>query len=129
LRLWQLKLKYAAKKESLRNWLFIKFGGQEELRRRECAMRNYLADQHAQAVRRERDQLAALIRPLIRVSASHNFNTFDLSYTVSISDYLLYNSRNDRKAMIGYLAEQIAHELMNVQPVSHQGVSPTYRTH
>jgi hypothetical protein len=122
-------LKTAELKFRLKSWLFIKFGGEKELHRRECAMRNYLADQHAQAVRRERDELAALIRPLIRVRASHSFNTCDLSYTVSISDYLLYNSRNDRKALMEHLARQIAHELMSVQPVSHQGVSPSYRAH
>jgi hypothetical protein len=125
----QLVLKYARVKRSVINWVMQFPEVQAELKRQEAYMRNYLADQHAQAVRRERDQLAALIRPLIRVRASHHFNTCDLSYTVSISDYLLYNSRNDRKAMIGYLAEQIAHELMNVQPVSHQGVAPSYRTH
>jgi hypothetical protein len=113
----RLVLKYAAKKESLRKWLFIKLGGHEELHRRECAIRNYLADQHAQAVRRERDALARLIRPLIRVHAQRDFNMFNMSYTVQINDCLLYESRNDRKAMVEHLAEQIAHELMNAQPV------------
>jgi hypothetical protein len=114
----RLVLKYAAKKESLRKWLFIKLGGHEELHRRECAMRNYLADQHAQTVRREREQLAKLIRPLIHVRVQRHFNEMNMSYTVTISDHLLYNSRNDRQAMVEHLAEQIAHELMNAQPVS-----------
>jgi hypothetical protein len=90
---------------------------QAELKRQEAAMRNYLADQHAQAVRRERAQLQDLIRPLIRVRATRHFNEMNMSYTVTISDYLLCNSRNDRKALMEHLAEQIAHELMSVQPV------------
>jgi hypothetical protein len=113
----RIVLKYAAKKESLRKWMFIKLGGHEELHRRECAIRNYLADQHAQTVRREREQLAKLIRPLIRARVERDPNMFNMSYTVQISDRLLYESRNDRQAMIGHLAEQIASELMNAQPV------------
>jgi hypothetical protein len=113
----QLVLKTAEIKFQLKSWLFVKFGGEKELHRRECAMRNYLADQHAQAVRRERKQLQDLIRPLIRCRVERAFPVFNMSYTVQIDDCLLYESRNDRQAMIGYLAEQIASVLMNTQPV------------
>jgi hypothetical protein len=105
-------------KRSVIDWMMQFPEVQEELKRQEAKMRNYLADQHAQAVRKEREELARLIRPLIRARVMRDIHMFNMSYTVQIDDRLLYESRNDRKAMVEHLAEQIAHELMNAQPVT-----------
>jgi hypothetical protein len=113
-----LKWHYWTKKQQLKMWFWKVSGLQAELDRRATAQMNYLADQHAQAVRKEREQLQRLITPLIRAHVERRFNDFNMSYTVTISDRLLYQSRNDRQAMVSHLAKQIAHELMAAQPVT-----------
>jgi hypothetical protein len=125
-----VKFAYWKRKAELQTWFWKVSGLQQELDRRTKAMSNYLADQHSQAVRKERELLGSLINPLIRVRANYHLQDFNLSYTVTISDNLLFNSRNDRKALMDHLARQIAHELMIVQPIKSEcDVPRSYRAH
>ena len=104
-------------KKRLQKFLWQWLHCQEEVDRRVNEMTTYLADQHTQKVKAEREQLGRLIRPLLRYTAEYNAPTGRLTYTTMMDERLLFDSLNDRRAFFKYLAEEIAYNLTTIKPV------------
>ena len=70
----------------------------------------------SKALEREREALGRLIRQFITVHAEDHADGV-IRYTTTISTRLLVESLNDREALVGCLAREIAHFLMRVVPI------------
>ncbi len=72
---------------------------------------------HQRAVQEKAEQISRVLRKLMEITVTGYPFEDRISYTTSVDARVLMDNLNDRDFLRYYLAEEIAHKLMSIQPV------------